>query len=101
MREVLRAVRDGLLAREGIQDVLERCAEEGGFSREMLPAPCSGQELSAVIEECSGTLSGVLLRHPEKALQVLMGMIMNRVRGRCEGRLVAWRVGTRVPEAQP
>ena len=101
MREVLRAVRDGVLAREGIQAVLERSAEEGGFSQEMLPAPCSGQELSAVIEECSGTLSGVLLRHPEKALQVLMGMIMNRVRGRCEGRLVARRAGTRVPEAQP
>lgn len=99
MRDVLLAVRDGVLAREGIQSVLERCAEEGGFSREMLPAPCSEQELSAVIGECAGTLSGVTLRYPEKVHQVLMGMVMNRVRGRCEGRIVALRAGTRMPEA--
>jgi glutamyl-tRNA(Gln) amidotransferase subunit E len=101
LREVLRAVRDGELAPEGVPAVLEASVRGEAFLREALPAPCGPEELSALVDECAEALSGLRLRDTGKRYDVLMGMVMTKVRGRCPGAQVARRVRETVMERQP
>jgi glutamyl-tRNA(Gln) amidotransferase subunit E len=99
MREILLSVREGILAREGILPALTEVAGGRTFSRQSLPPPCSEEDLSSAIDRSSSELSRIDLYHPEKASQVLTGLVMNKVRGRIEGRVVASRIaGTHVGE---
>jgi len=98
MRELLLALRDGLLTKEGLLPALHTAAGGGNFSRRELPGPCSDEELTRVIAECSRELRSMSLYDPANAQQVLMGLVMNRVRGRVDGSTVAALIAGAVPE---
>ena len=100
MNEVLRAVRDGSLAREGIIGVLNAIADGTTFTHDATPPPCSLQELDRVIHEEGKTLDGVL-RKPERREDALMGVVMGRVRGRIAGKAVAQTIRGRQQEVRP
>ena len=89
MREILLAYRDRALAKEGILPVLMQVAAGQGFSRHSLPGLCSDRELSEAIERSETELSALELHNPEKEPDVLMGLVMNKVRGRIDGKVVA------------
>jgi glutamyl-tRNA(Gln) amidotransferase subunit E len=92
-REVLLAIRDGQLTREGVQAVLIDAAEGSTFLRTALPPSCSDAEFGAVIDQCRVQLAGTPLHSPGKAKEYLMGLAMNRLRGRIVGRVVARTLG--------
>jgi Glu-tRNA(Gln) amidotransferase subunit E-like FAD-binding protein len=98
MQEVLLALRDGTLTKEGVLPALQAAADGGGFSRRDLPGPCSDEELARIIGESARELSCLRLRHPRNTHRLLMGLVMDRVRGRVDGRMVAARLATAVPE---
>ncbi|MCX6135276.1 MAG: Glu-tRNA(Gln) amidotransferase subunit GatE [Ignavibacteriales bacterium] len=85
MRELLLAHKDGLLAREGFLGVLMHAARGHEFARTSLYR-ISDEELTALIDRTRHELSEVTLRHPENEHNVLMGMVMNRIRGKVNGR---------------
>jgi glutamyl-tRNA(Gln) amidotransferase subunit E len=89
MREILLAYRDRALAKEGILPALMQVAAGQGFSRHSLPGLCSDRELSEAIERSESELSAMELHNPEKESDVLMGLVMNKVRGRIDGKVVA------------
>ncbi len=91
MREILVSYRDGALSKEGILDVLLRVGRGTAFSRSSLPPPCTEAELDAVIRQTRDELSGVQYRDPAKAPAVLVGRVMEKVRGRIDGQIVAER----------
>ena len=88
MSEVLRAFRDGVLAREGLPATLEAIAGGAHFSHDTAPPPCTQKELEALVHDASVTLQHNL-RAPHQRTAALMGIIMADIRGRAPGRSVA------------
>ncbi len=101
MREILLACRDGSLAREGILPNLLRVAEGSDFSRATLPPPCSEAELQALLAQATEELKTVKLHHPEKRPAILLGLLMEKARGRVNGRELARRLAHTQQEIQP
>jgi Glu-tRNA(Gln) amidotransferase subunit E-like FAD-binding protein len=92
------ALRDRLITREGLLPVLVAEAMGRSFSRDALPSMCPDRELTEIIDRCTAVLSTHPPRDPEQSKTVLMGKVMNQVRGRTEGRVVAQRIGLVTPE---
>jgi len=92
MREILLAYRDGALVRGGILPAMMMVGAGGTFSRQSLPPVCSDGELSTAIEQSAAELESLELINPEKESDVLMGLVMDKLRGRIDGSLVAARV---------
>lgn len=89
MREILLAYRDGALVKGGILPSMMMVAAGGEFSRQSLPPICSDGELSSAIERSAAELTSLNLFNPEKESEVLMGLVMDKVRGRIDGNVVA------------
>ena len=100
MRELLLALREKRLSREGVLPVMVGIASGHGFSRQSLPPQCTEAELSQAIEDSINEVSGMEVRHPEKYQEILMGSLMQRVRGRTEGARVAERLTRQTSEVR-
>jgi glutamyl-tRNA(Gln) amidotransferase subunit E len=101
MKELLIALKDHVLSREGIVPALYEIASGQEFSRESLPPPCTPAELDETVRNSLIALSKTKVRHPEKKPEVLMGLIMHELRGRIDGRVVAERIANMSPEVGP
>ena len=98
MRELLLAYREGGIAKEGFLPAMLGAAGGTGFNRQELPARCSVEELSRVIYECSQLMGSMTVHNSGKAGQILMGLVMNRLRGRIDGSHVMARVRSATQE---
>ncbi len=87
LRELLLALRDRLLAPEGVLPAMEAWAAGVPFSREALPPQCTEQELGPILEQAIRDAGTV--RKPAMAGKLYMGLVMSKVRGRIEGSTVA------------
>ena len=92
MREILFAVKEGNLAKEGIFPALLRAATGTPFDRQKLPAALTEPELNLLIEESRRELDGLKLHNPAMTPNVLMGRVMARARGRIDGTYVSGRI---------
>ena len=101
MKEVLLALRDHALAREGILPALREMASGREFTQDSLPPPCTDAELDETVKKSLMVLSRTRVRHPEKKMELLMGLIMNALRGRIDGHIVATRIAGMSAEVQP
>jgi len=88
MREILTACKEGALAKEGVLPSLIQVADGHEFSRTSL-SPCSGVELAAEIRRAQQELSGIKVRRPEQVHNILMGILMKRVRGKVDGKTLS------------
>jgi glutamyl-tRNA(Gln) amidotransferase subunit E len=101
MKELLLALKDHVLAREGILPILREIALGREFTRELLPPLCTELELDQTMKRSLMVLSKIKMRRPERKPEVLMGLLMNELRGRIDGRVVAARVASILAEIQP
>ncbi len=85
MREILLAHKEGLLAREGFLPILIQLARGREFPRTSLYTT-SDEELTALIDRTCQEISEVQLRHADNKHDVLMGMVMNHIRGKVNGK---------------
>jgi glutamyl-tRNA(Gln) amidotransferase subunit E len=92
-RELLLALSEHQLAREGILSILIGAANGESFLRATLPAPLSDADARAIVDEYSATLDTASLHAETNAKERMMGLVMDRVRGRIPGRTVARLVG--------
>jgi glutamyl-tRNA(Gln) amidotransferase subunit E len=90
LKEIFSVYADGRISREGIFSAMESLLETGTFR---LAKKYSRSELSAEIKRVQKTIKTVKLRKPEKKKKVMMGLIMKKVRGKIDGRIVAERIG--------
>jgi glutamyl-tRNA(Gln) amidotransferase subunit E len=98
MRDLLLALRDHMVTREGLLPILEAVAAGRAFSPGSLAPACSDRELAETVDRCTALLAAHPPHNPARMKTVLMGKVMNQVRGRIEGRAVAGRVGLVTPE---
>ena len=101
MREILLAYKEGTLTKEGILPTLMQVSAGREFSRHALSARSTEGEFTTALERSTQELSGIRLRHVERKHDVLMGLVMNKVRGRIDGRIVSERLGGSQTERQP
>ena len=93
MRDLLLAYKNGVVPREGVFAAMLRIAASDSRSVETLPALCSEQELATVIKVSEADIGADSLRSPEKRSEVMMGVVMGKLRGRIDGAAVARAVG--------
>ena len=101
MKDILLAHKDGILPRGGFFPALLDVAAGNAFSRESLPGRCSIDELGAIITQTAIEVSTMALHNPVQAATVHMGAVMNKVRRRIEGSIVAQAMNYTSREAQP
>ncbi len=89
MKDIVMAYKNGKITNDAIYHTMKKAVRAGSFSVESLPEPCSREELAATIKGSMMMLAGVRVNHEEKKHEILMGMIMEKLRGRIEGTVVA------------
>ena len=100
MKELLLALKDHELTREGILPVLREIASGREFTRESLPLRCTDAEFEDTVKRSLNVLSKTKVRHPEKKAELLMGLVMNDLRGRIEGRVASEKTARILAEVQ-
>jgi glutamyl-tRNA(Gln) amidotransferase subunit E len=91
MQEILLACASGVIAREGIYPAMLSATDNRSLP--VWPAPCSREERDETIRRAVEEVNGMTLRNPKKKGSLLMGIIMERLRGRTGGAGVADAVG--------
>lgn len=87
LRRILLPHAAGLLTRDGVYLAMRRAAD--GADASPLPAPCSDAEMRQAVAEALAEAGSVTIRNPARKHTVLMGMVMERLRGRADGSSVA------------
>lgn len=82
VQSLIAAYKQGRIPKDAIYYVLREMVRHGSFTDELLPAPCSAEELHTTIRESIMSLNRMNIHHPEKKREILMGLVMNRLRGR-------------------
>jgi glutamyl-tRNA(Gln) amidotransferase subunit E len=95
MKEMFAAYKKGTLVREGIFSAMQHATNLQEFSSAAFPTMCSDSEVQQVIKLCEVEMEKLQLRKPEKRPEVLMGLVMKKLRGRIDGATVAKQVGFR------
>jgi glutamyl-tRNA(Gln) amidotransferase subunit E len=101
MRDLLLALRERALAKEGLLPAMLAVAQGNEFSRDALPPPCLEEELSRTIDRCSADLASSAMHDPGRRQKVLMGLVMKELRGRVNGAAVAQRISEVCRESRP
>jgi glutamyl-tRNA(Gln) amidotransferase subunit E len=89
IRNILQAYKEGLLSSGGIFYAMKSAIEQHDFNPQTLPKPLTSEELDEVISESIQTLNKVKLVNDDKKKEVLLGLVMNKVRMNVEGKAVA------------
>lgn len=92
MKEIFRSYKDGLLSQGGILYAMKNAIEQNDFNPELLPSPISAKELEEIISETSQQLNKVKLINNERRKEVLLGLVMNKVRVSVEGKVVVSKI---------
>lgn len=95
---VLEAYRDGLLSKEGILYAMYDAVRTGTFSKDKLHAPIKEKEVKNIVKTSYAELNGRKIYNEDKIDFVLKGMVMGKVRGRIDGKLVSDAVNVYVKE---
>lgn len=103
IRGVLKAVAEGRLAKEAIPDVLRILAENPDLPVEMALEKMSHraltvEELERIVEEIVAGRIDFIRERGEKAFSPIMGLVMEKVRGRIDGKIVADVVARKIKE---
>ncbi len=97
---ILNCYKNNIISRDGILKVMEEAIKLGKFYPELLPAPCTMEELDIHLERAEGIMSDLKLRNPAKKAHIKMGIIMKELRGRIDAKIVAEKVGFISGEAE-
>ena len=88
LSEILQAYRDGKITRDGILPLLENVIALGVFFDGLLPDPCTDNEMDKAVKESKTGLKKVKLYKNENRTKVMMGLAMEKLRGRIPGDVV-------------
>jgi len=93
LETILKLNADDKLPRDAILSVMRNTIEMGLFSDEIIPEPISKDQLDLEIKTANKKLEGIKLRRDENKEEVLMGMLMRKLRGKISAVSVAEKVG--------
>jgi glutamyl-tRNA(Gln) amidotransferase subunit E len=73
------------IVKEGVLQTIRKAIENGTFSESMLPKSCGDEELNEIIKNSVAELNKLKINKIEFKNEFLMGLVMNKVRGRIAG----------------
>lgn len=82
MKDIFSAYKKGKITKDAIYQTMREALKRGDFSEEQLPDACSKEEFAAIVHASVVLLSGVKVNHPEKKGEIIMGIAMEKLRGR-------------------
>jgi glutamyl-tRNA(Gln) amidotransferase subunit E len=97
LKKIFEEYKNDNVARDGIFLAMKETAMNG----ELIFSPkCTEKELTEVIKISEQSLSNMKLYNKDKNREVLMGLIMPKLRGKIDGSVVAQRIGFRGKESK-
>jgi Glu-tRNA(Gln) amidotransferase subunit E-like FAD-binding protein len=84
-----------MITLDGVLSFLDLVIRNYGFSEELLPKPFDSGLLELEFRTAIDELNKIKLIDPQNKYQLIMGIMMKRLRGRIEGKKVADFVKTR------
>ncbi len=99
MRALVKAWAEGRTTREGVLVALRHLANGKIPVEEALPSVCTEEFAKSILERARSFVNALVLRHPAKQHEVLMGIAMKTLRGRIPGQTVASLVNASLQEA--
>ena len=100
LRELFSLLKAGRFAKEALPDILREMARRGIRATEAVSAlgvkGLAREELEAIVESVLDESTEVIESRGETAEKTLMGRVMERVRGRADGKLVSEILHTRI-----
>ncbi|MFH1850782.1 MAG: Glu-tRNA(Gln) amidotransferase subunit GatE [Candidatus Neomarinimicrobiota bacterium] len=94
LRDIFRLLAEGRIVKDGLLTVMLQTCLRGRPALDELPSPCATAELDQVIAVARSETDSLELDNDEQRELVLMGIIMNRLRGRVNGAEVRQRLAT-------
>jgi len=91
--EILKAHSKGKIPGDAILSALQNVIELGLFTKEIFFKPINDEELNFHIVSTSDELKKIKLFNEEKTRHILMGLLMNKLRGRIAAPYVAKKIG--------
>ncbi|OGU70525.1 MAG: glutamyl-tRNA(Gln) amidotransferase subunit E [Ignavibacteria bacterium RBG_16_34_14] len=91
--KVLKSYADGRIPQDALLKVLRTVAELGVFTKEVIQSQLSEQELEKEIARVKDKVSTLKIKRKENYPEILMGKLMEKVRGRIDAKIVAKKVG--------
>lgn len=93
LSRIIKSYADGLLLREAILPAMQNTVELGVFTEEIIPSQISVEELKNEILKASEEISKLKIRKPEKKVNIIIGHLMRKLRGRISVKIIADEVG--------
>ncbi len=100
IEQIFFAYKNGRIAKEGIYEAMERTAISGQFCIEALPPICTAGEFDTVVKVAAVEVTHKPIPQFDQKFRTAMRMVMKKVRGRVEGKLVASRLNSALQEKQ-
>ena len=91
--EILKAYSENRIPRDAILSALQNVIELGLFTEEIFFKPINDNELNTQIESASEAVKKMRLYNEKKTEHILMGLLMNKLRGRVPAPYVAEKIG--------
>ncbi|MFP4527226.1 MAG: Glu-tRNA(Gln) amidotransferase subunit GatE [Candidatus Kapaibacterium sp.] len=82
---IFAAYRDGKIPADGILYILEQAIRQEKFDESLIPPKASDAELSQTVEASERQIEKIKLHNPESKGKLLMGFVMDSLRGRISG----------------
>jgi glutamyl-tRNA(Gln) amidotransferase subunit E len=90
---ILKSYAEGRIPKDALLKVLRTVAELGVFTEEVIQSQISEQELEKEIARVKDEMSTLKIKQKENYPEILMGKLMEKVRGRIDAKIVAKKVG--------
>ncbi len=79
----------GLLPKDGIYHALEKALETYKFDKSILLDVCTEAELNCEVRQAASKVEHIKLRNSQNMQKLVVGQVMNKLRGRVDGRVAS------------
>ncbi|MBS4035403.1 MAG: Glu-tRNA(Gln) amidotransferase subunit GatE [Ignavibacterium sp.] len=93
LTNVLKAYSDGKIPKDALFITLKNVVELGAFTEEVIPQPLNPEDLEEEIKLQSEQFKQIKLYYSANKEKVLIGLLMNKLRGRIPAKVVSEKIG--------
>ncbi len=89
LENIFSAYKDKIIVKDGIYQAMRLCVMEGKFDKKFLLKPASDDEINNSIKMAIDKYNSIKIINPKNKTKLIIGLIMNDLRGRVNGELIA------------
>jgi len=91
--EILKSYADKKIPQDALLKTLQTVAELGMFTEEVIQNPANEKEVDEIINNAKSECDMMTIYNPKSKSNLLMGMIMKKLRGRIPAKAIADKIG--------